>query len=116
MSEYEHNMEHEALNFEKQQAFAVQSEAAKKIEAVGIERHFDSLDDEAKAELFEQTDTRLGCIDEGCNDCGRREAGSGILNKSSIKEQAARCQEMDVQRSLITRAAARRKNTPWTME
>ena len=74
MSEYEHNMEHEALNFEKDQAW-------ERERSVDIRSVIDSLDENARRELFARTDTRVGCMDEGCVDCGFRIAGSGILIK-----------------------------------
>jgi hypothetical protein len=52
----------------------------------GIGRYFDSLDADMKRELFHRTDLRVGCIDDGCVDCGYRIAGSGILIADPDKE------------------------------
>jgi hypothetical protein len=52
----------------------------------GIDKYFFSLDEDVRRELFHRTDLRIGCMDEGCVDCGYRLAGSGVLIADPDKE------------------------------
>jgi hypothetical protein len=81
MHETPNNMEHETISLDRQRKWEEQTDLKARIDKTGIERYFDSFDDLTKREIFHQTDTRVGCMDEGCADCGRRIAGSGILIK-----------------------------------
>jgi len=53
--------------------------------AGGFKEMFAELDAETRAKMFANKDRRVGCIDEGCDECGIRVAGSGILFKPEDK-------------------------------
>lgn len=90
-------MEHEIISMDRRRKWEEQTELKAMIDKTGIERYFDSLDDLTKREIFHQTDNRLGCIDEGCIDCGRRIAGSGILIKDEDRRAFEdNCRKMGV--------------------
>ena len=73
-------MNNETVQIEKARLWEEQRDFRRLIdEKGGIERYFDSLDADTKRELFHRADLRIGCIDEGCVDCGYRLAGSGVL-------------------------------------
>lgn len=69
------------ISLDRQRMWEEQTESKAKIDKTGIERYVDTFDDLTKREIFHRTDTRVGCMDEGCVDCGYRIAGSGILIK-----------------------------------
>jgi len=80
-------MNNETVQIEKERLWEEQRDFRLLFEVKGgIGRYFDSLDTDMKRELFHRTDLRVGCIDDGCVDCGYRIAGSGILIAESDKE------------------------------
>ena len=52
-------------------------------------RSLEKRDPETAEAIFSRVDTRLGCMDEGCDKCGSRLAGSGILFKESELDELA---------------------------
>lgn len=90
-------MEHEIISLDKQREWKEQTKLKAKIDKTGIEQYFDSFDDFTKREIFHRTDNRVGCMDEGCVDCGFRIAGSGILIKDEDRRAFEdNCRKMGV--------------------
>jgi hypothetical protein len=75
-----------------------ESEALETVKTAGGFKEFVvKLPEDRQEALFKRADTRLGCMDEGCDKCGFRLAGSGILFKESeLDELAARAKAMGI--------------------
>jgi hypothetical protein len=97
MKEHEGNMENEILTAKKLEYWRAQTEAAHRLESRGIEELIADLEPSERRELFKRANGLLGCMDEGCEKCGFRVAGSGML--IAPEDQAAfleNCRKMGV--------------------
>jgi hypothetical protein len=97
MSEKILNMENEILREKMISSWKEQSEAARRLEERGLETLAAELDPEQRDKIFFRANGKLGCMDEGCIDCGFRMAGSGILiAPEDLPEFERRCAAMGV--------------------
>jgi len=99
MKEHEVTRESSAIENRRQGYWQEQTEAAHRLQDQGIARVVSELVPYTRREFFRRANGVLGCMDEGCEGCGFRLAGSGML--IAPEDQPAfldKCRKMGVQK------------------